>query len=668
MKSFRPSGREGAPPAGIVFTKKKDVRPSAPSGVSTDRVNVFARFRPPSDGEDKVVVECKGDHNKVLTFGRKGDDNLLEFALDGVLDEEATQRDVFELSAQSYVTSVLSGKNATVMAYGQTGAGKTHAMFGPDDLLTDFASCDPSLYGIIPRALSQLFNAIDPVTTTVSCSFLELYVDKVNDLLISNSRFAGAKNQPVARRLREGRDGFFVEGLIQEDVGSVAAAMDLIKRGSDLRTVSEMNMNKRSSRGHAIFGVHITSTSESGEQLVSATLNLVDLAGMESAVLPTKGASAVAERRNETKAINTSLHALSKIVEQLVKPSGVHVAWRDSSLTKLLQESLGGNTRSSILVTCRSEESNFEQTTGTLRFATTALGIATVVTKNVTKTAAGAAADAQSELENMRAELKAAKQQLASYQGGSRRATHRRLQLTEDGAELTYREAALEEDANDAWAEVARLQSELGRYHVLKGWVAKPIRWLRRLLSGGSPSSRVAPSPEEAAKSAALDKKCKFFFVPPSVILEAEALPRFQELRDARKLIEKPVRFADAVRGKYRNEMLIVSHRWEAKTQPDPDNAQLLAVQEHLRKHPDLALVWIDWCCMPQGERTAAEKVEFKRMLPRINMLYIGGSVLLLVDSSSSRASGPSLRRGCPCRRALPTASRRPRTTWRAGP
>ena len=158
---------------------------------------------------------------------------------------------MYETFAQERVAAVLDGYNSTVLAYGQTGSGKTHTMFGPDEVITHFLSCDPSLHGIVPRACEQLFQGLQKAaaggaTTTVRCSYIEVYNDRLHDLL------GGA--QGLA--LREGPEGVTVEGLHHEDVSSSAQVIATLSRGNSKRVVAAMKMNERSSRGATMHASH----------------------------------------------------------------------------------------------------------------------------------------------------------------------------------------------------------------------------------------------------------------------------------------------------------------------------------------------------------------------------------------------------------------------------
>jgi hypothetical protein len=249
------------------------------------------------------------------------------------------------------------------MAYGQTGSGKTHTMFGPDEVLTDFINCDPNLMGIVPRASDHIFDGLkhgeQESSFIVQCSYLEVYNNTLNDLL-------GSKTN-LAMREKPG-SGLQVEGLSYEMVTSSREVMAALARGNARRVVAAMKMNARSSRGHAIFTIYVKEILAFGGEK-AGKLNLVDLAGMESSKksYAVEGASNNPLRVLEAKNINTSLYALGSVIEKLSeasRPGGSksHVPYRDSKLTRLLQDSLGGNSKTSIIVTLRIESQNVEET------------------------------------------------------------------------------------------------------------------------------------------------------------------------------------------------------------------------------------------------------------------------------------------------------------------
>ena len=346
-------------------------------------IRVCARVRP-TFGEERsgeISISKRYGSQKSMQVRQ------LEFSLDYCFDEDAAQEDIFEEACREVVTSVLDGFNATIMAYGQTGSGKTHTMFGPDEVLADFANSDETQWGIVPRACQLLFDSLGESSASspilVQASYIEVYNDRLHDLL------GGGKN--LVMHEARGR-GVVVDGLSLEMVSSAAEVMDALERGNAKRVVAKMSMNPRSSRGHAIFTIYVRELKSHGSER-SAKLHLVDLAGMESSKksYAVEGASNNPARREEAKNINVSLYALGSVIERLSAahkgPGGGkgHVPWRDSKLTRLLQDSLGGNSRSAIIVTLRDEATNVDESLGTLRFAQRAKAVKLVVKKQTFK-------------------------------------------------------------------------------------------------------------------------------------------------------------------------------------------------------------------------------------------------------------------------------------------
>mmetsp|Transcript_52351 Transcript_52351/g.135679 ORF Transcript_52351/g.135679 Transcript_52351/m.135679 type:complete len:804 (+) Transcript_52351:124-2535(+) len=271
----------------------------------------------------------------------------------------------------------------TLPCYCHPMATQTHTMFGPDEVLTDFIGSDPNAHGIVPRASDHLFEGLrhgsQESSFIVQCSYLEVYNNTLNDLL------GGKQNLPM--REKPG-SGLVVEGLTYEMVASSREVMANLARGNSKRVVAAMKMNARSSRGHAIFTIYVKEILAYGGEKVGK-LNLVDLAGMESSKksYAVEGPSNNEMRKVEAKNINTSLYALGSVIERLSaasQPGGTkaHIPYRDSKLTRLLQDSLGGNSKSTIIVALRIEAQNIEESVNTLRFAQRAKAVKTIVKDN----------------------------------------------------------------------------------------------------------------------------------------------------------------------------------------------------------------------------------------------------------------------------------------------
>ena len=326
-------------------------------------INVYARVR----GNSDEVVTPTDKPGALLCRN-------LEFSLDAAFDSKASQRDCFDsLEAGSQAVSrVLQGFNSTVLAYGQTGSGKTFTMMGPEE--ADFGNPDAPELGIVPRACGQIFSNL-PAGFSVKVSYLEIYNDRVNDLL-------GQKDDLT---LRAQGVGVVPDGLQLRTVTSVKEVMAAIKLGDGRRVIAAMAMNPRSSRGHGVVAVHLLDAKGNAY----GRLTLADLAGMESskkssAVPDSSGKGADPIRKEEAKRINTSLLALSSVISVLASKGTARVPYRDSKLTRLLQDSLGGNCKCCILVTIRCEKENLDEAINTLRFAQRAKNVTVNLVSNAT--------------------------------------------------------------------------------------------------------------------------------------------------------------------------------------------------------------------------------------------------------------------------------------------
>lgn len=332
------------------------------------------------------------------------------FTFDRVFQGAETQDDVFRDAGRPIADSALKGYNASIFAYGQTGSGKTFTMQGAD-----------GSRGLIPRMLEYCFVNLERLklqgtTVVVHCSYLEIYNENVYDLLDFETH--ANMGQPgfvlPSKNVREDtRRGVFVEGAVEESLGSVQDAFALLKRGADLRHVGATNMNRESSRSHSIFtlSMEIKSPAEDASSALEITrtsrINLVDLAGSERQRLT----KATGNRLNEAKHINKSLSALGNVISALVergKGRVFHVPHRDSVLTYLLRDSLGGNTKTSIIATISPDATNFQDTLSTLQFGQRAKRI-----KNSVKANTSISSDVsvlQREVRRLREELGRAKQ------------------------------------------------------------------------------------------------------------------------------------------------------------------------------------------------------------------------------------------------------------------
>ncbi|KAJ1698697.1 hypothetical protein LUZ63_007209 [Rhynchospora breviuscula] len=315
-----------------------------------ENVTVTVRFRPLSPREirqgEEIAWYADGE-----TIVRSENNPSVAYAYDKVFGPTTTTRHVYDVAAQHVVSGAMEGVNGTIFAYGVTSSGKTHTMHG-----------DQRSPGIIPLAVKDAFSIIQETPNReflLRVSYLEIYNEVVNDLL-----------NPAGQnlRIREDLQGTFVEGIKEEVVLSPAHALSLIAAGEEHRHVGSTNFNLLSSRSHTIFTLTIESSpcgdSCEGEAVTFSQLNLIDLAGSESSRAETTGV-----RRKEGSYINKSLLTLGTVISKLTEGKATHVPFRDSKLTRLLQSSLSGQGRVSLICTVTPSSSNAEETHNTLKFA-----------------------------------------------------------------------------------------------------------------------------------------------------------------------------------------------------------------------------------------------------------------------------------------------------------
>ncbi|KAG8528141.1 Kinesin heavy chain [Bacidia gigantensis] len=333
-------------------------RTSAGAG---NTIKVVARFRPPNkaelaaSGADSVVTFDSEETCSINSSEASGD-----FTFDRVFDTSSRQTDIFDYSIRSTVDDILNGYNGTVFAYGQTGAGKSYTMMGTD--IDDEEQC-----GIIPRIVQQMFASIlrspENIEYTVRVSYMEIYMERIRDLLVPQN-----DNLPVHE---EKSRGVYVKGLLEVYVSSVQEVFEVMRRGGLARATAATNMNQESSRSHSIFVVTITQKNVETGSAKSGQLFLVDLAGSEK--VGKTGASG--QTLEEAKKINKSLSALGMVINSLTDGKSTHIPYRDSKLTRILQESLGGNSRTTLIINCSPSKYNDQETLSTLRFGVRAKAI-----------------------------------------------------------------------------------------------------------------------------------------------------------------------------------------------------------------------------------------------------------------------------------------------------
>ncbi len=324
----------------------------------SEKVKVAVRCRPKNENEKKKKVEnvIKVDESRREIFIFNSVKNQKKtFTFDYVYGFNSKQSDIYEDCAYGIVESVIEGYNGTIFAYGQTGTGKTFTMEGLKN--------DDILKGIIPRAFKHIYNTIQGTEDTeflVCCSMLELYNEEVFDLL------GKRKDEKLDVHEKPG-SGFYVKNLTVHNPISANECMKMLQRGSKNRKKAATEMNKDSSRSHCIFSINIETSikDDKGESLIrKGKLNLVDLAGSERQ----KKTKVGGKHMKEAQKINFSLVCLGKVIKCLVKRSKF-IPYRDSKLTKLLMDSLGGNTKTVMITNIGPSFENYEETLCSLRYA-----------------------------------------------------------------------------------------------------------------------------------------------------------------------------------------------------------------------------------------------------------------------------------------------------------
>uniref|UniRef100_A0A8D3DPJ4 Kinesin-like protein n=1 Tax=Scophthalmus maximus TaxID=52904 RepID=A0A8D3DPJ4_SCOMX len=368
-----------------------------------DSIKVFVRVRPLTQG---TGLTTDGDQSLCLTVTSPNTIRLLSkpeprtFTYDHVADMDTSQDSVFSSVAKNIVESCMNGYNGTIFAYGQTGSGKTFTMLGPSELdnFTD------ELRGVIPRSFEYLFFLINreversaqSKSFLCKCSFIEIYNEQIYDLLDTAS---------ASLFLRENiKKGVFVEGAVEKFVNSAAGAYQVLSMGWRNRRVASTSMNRESSRSHAVFTMTLESK-ESINDVVNirmSQLNLVDLAGSERQ----KDTHTEGSRLKEASSINRSLMCLGQVIMALVDVSNGknrHICYRDSKLTFLLRDSLGGNAKTYIIANVHPGSKCFGETLSTLQFAQRA---------KLIKNKAVINEDTQGNVRQLQAEVKKLKEQL----------------------------------------------------------------------------------------------------------------------------------------------------------------------------------------------------------------------------------------------------------------
>ncbi|XP_053546765.1 kinesin-like protein KIF18B [Bombina bombina] len=351
-------------------------------------VSVVVRVRPPNqreqEGNQHCVVQVV-DHNILIfdpeeseTSGvfsnlkaydgtkRKGKD--LKFIFDNVFGENSKQQDVFEHTTKEILDGVLNGYNCSVFAYGATGAGKTHTMLGTE--------ADP---GVMYLTMVELYHRIEAIKEEKQCdvliSYLEVYNEQIQDLLEPKG-FLAIREDP--------QKGVVVQGLSFHQPKSAEQLLQMLADGNRNRTQHPTDANASSSRSHAVFQIYVKQqdrVASINQDVRVAKMSLIDLAGSERA----SATNAKGERQREGANINRSLLALINVINALAdaKNKKTHIPYRDSKLTRLLKDSIGGNCRTVMIAAVSPSFLSYDDTYNTLKYANRAKEIKLSLKSNV---------------------------------------------------------------------------------------------------------------------------------------------------------------------------------------------------------------------------------------------------------------------------------------------
>lgn len=336
---------------------------------TTENVKVFIRIRPQNENEleEESSNFIKLDRN-FITLNKSGVEKTFKFYK--IFDDKSSQIDVYRTIAAPVVEKAFSGYNGTIFAYGQSGTGKTYTMIG------DINETDRK--GIVPNIFSHIFAQISVANSDVSCvvtvTYLEIYNEEIRDLLSQNP------STKLTVHERPGV-GVYVKDLLGFTVNSLESVVDILKKGNRNRATGSTNLNDVSSRSHAIFTIKLEVKKKNENRTVYGKINLVDLAGSERVAKTL----ATGDRLKEALKINLSLSVLGNVISALIDEKATYIPYRNSKLTRLLQDSLGGNSVTSMIALLSPNNDDCDENMYTLMYADRVKHIQNHVTVNVEK-------------------------------------------------------------------------------------------------------------------------------------------------------------------------------------------------------------------------------------------------------------------------------------------
>ncbi|XP_050303688.1 kinesin-like protein klp-20 [Anthonomus grandis grandis] len=489
-----------------------DRRPSP-----TENVKVFIRIRPLQPTETSSNLTIHSDDSVTINSPKEPK----TFSFSKIFDEKSTQLDVYQTVASPLVNQALNGYNGTILAYGQSGTGKTFTILG-DNKSTDLRGIVPNVFSHI---LSQIALSDSSTSYLLTVTFLEIYNEEVRDLLSYTGKKLEVRESPEY--------GVYVKNLSGVTVESTEQVFDIISKGLKNRALACTSLNTQSSRSHAIFTILIEAKHED-QSTTYAKLNLVDLAGSERA----SKSMASGDRLKEASKINLSLSVLGNVISALVDNPNSHIPYRNSKLTRLLQDSLGGSCLTSMIATVSPCMEHLEETCFTLMYAVRARKIKNVIKRNE---------ENLSVLRSFEEKIKTLQKQLNELERG---------QLVKKKTNNKERDMELEAVKNQKGELLAKL-SQLQKKVLIGGEnLLEKAEIQRELLNFSAKELRMLDSSHQLLQESLEEKKLqKHLFERKSLSLQEEDKLLDFHLKETQKKLNKAKTLLYNKEAEYQNEI-----------------------------------------------------------------------------------------------------------------
>ena len=345
--------------------------------------NKMIKYRIEEENDkSKIKIEIPKEYNKDYYKSKKS----YEFKFNGIFEQNSLQEEIFKKIGSKIINASLEGYNSTLFCYGQTGSGKTYTICGKNDSNINSKEYKNSEKGIIPRLIVSFFNKIKEKKNTnnsysIYISYIEIYNENAYDLFDKSHYNSPLENWKKIIVYEDNYGNLIMKNMSMIKVENEEQALDLLETGNYIRHVSSTSMNMASSRSHAIFSIIIEGKNNSNDIITVSKINLVDLAGSERLKSLNKNETIY----NETKYINLSLSFLEQVIVSLGdKEKGKinHIPYRNSLMTTILKDSLGGNCKTILIANVSSDIKYLDETLSTMRFALRCAKVKNEITKN----------------------------------------------------------------------------------------------------------------------------------------------------------------------------------------------------------------------------------------------------------------------------------------------